>query len=190
MPGPGRYHNKATVLLTKEVAMRILVCALIAGLLVSPAMAAEKKAGCPMAMGQGMGPGQGMDAMEKMHKSLELSEEQAAKLKGLREKNREAIKPLRRELQDQTVQLKRLLEDKASDSKVEAQLKALRAAQKKIEAERDKHLADIEAILTPTQRAKFLLKMGRRYGRCMDCPMGQKRGMGQKPGMGQKREGK
>ncbi len=170
--------------------MRILAWTLAAGLLASPALAMDKKAGCPMSGGQGMatgmGPGQGRGGWEKMHKALDLSEEQAAKLKDLREKNREAMKPLRRELQDQTIQLKRLLEDKASDGKVEAQLKALRATQKKIDAERDKHLSEVESILTPTQRAKFLLKMGHRFGRCMDCPMGRK--MDRKPGMGKKPE--
>jgi Spy/CpxP family protein refolding chaperone len=150
--------------------MRTIFGILAALMLVCPAYSAEDK-DCPMT-------GKAKPRMEKgdrMMRGMDLSPEQKERLKEFRKKNMEEMKPLRRELEDQVTALRRLVQDNASESKINAQLKAIKQTQKKLERAIESHMAALEDILTPIQRAKFLLKSGKRLGGCAGCPMAHER---------------
>lgn len=107
----------------------------------------------------------------RMKERLGLSDEQAKKLEALREADQKEMKAAHRKVRDLMAKLEDQVEDKASDSAIAATLKELDAAHKDRQAAMEKAKAAREAILSPTQRAKFLLKM-RGHG------MGMGKGMG------------
>ncbi len=96
---------------------------------------------------------------------LGLSKEQRRKMQDAFKSERAAIKPLRRALRDSAIKLKDQVEDKASDADVQASIDGVTKARQALQAERRQFRAKIDAILTPTQRARALLfRMHRRAG--------------------------
>jgi len=96
-----------------------------------------------------------------------LTDDQMAKLKSIREAEEVALKPIHRKQRDLSIKLRDQLEDKASDSAIESTLADLKATHQSMEKEAQKFMSQREAILTPTQRARMMLKhefMRERWG--------------------------
>jgi len=100
--------------------------------------------------------------VEKLKKKLDLTDEQAAKLKEAWKGQREAVKPLRERMKKELEQLKTQVDKKASDSEIQATLDQLKASREEMRAQMKKTLESTEAILTPTQRAKMALTMAKK----------------------------
>ena len=94
-----------------------------------------------------------------MKKKLDLTDDQASKMKELFKKQREENEPLREQTKIDMDTLRLKVDSKASDSEIKKVLEALSADQKKMEEDRGKMKEELSAILTPTQKAKMLLDM-------------------------------
>ena len=112
------------------------------------------------------GPGGGK-MMKRFQKKLELTDDQAAKLKAIDEAQRKEQTPLWEDLGKQMKELKALVDEKAPDAKLTAKIKGLKAIRDKIEANRKKFDGQKEAVLTPMQQAKVALWMGKMAGQMM-----------------------
>lgn len=133
--------------------------------------------------GPGMGPGGDGEGMhERMQEELGLSDGQVKKLDALREKNQAAMKQARRKMRDLMAKLEDQVDDKAGDAALSATLKELKAAKKEMQALHEKAMEEREAILTPSQQARSLVKMGAGMGKGMG--MGQGAGRGKDKGQG------
>ena len=107
--------------------------------------------------------------LEKWQKKLELTDEQSAKLKTLKEEHKAALEPLRNEGKEHVKALRKLLEDpKASDKDISAALEKLQKNHEAVHAERKRFMEKAKGVLTPRQQAKaalMLMKKGRMHGR-------------------------
>jgi Spy/CpxP family protein refolding chaperone len=92
-----------------------------------------------------------------MKEKLGLNDEQAKKLDAAWQEHREAVKPLREQLHKALKKIHGVLEIEASDKDIQAALDQVEKARGSLRAETDKHKKIIEALLTPTQRAKMLV---------------------------------
>jgi Spy/CpxP family protein refolding chaperone len=153
--------------------MRMWMMAMAAAVLAAGARAGDDR---PMRPPEG-GPG------GKMARWLDLTPDQSAKIKDLMAAHRKATRGLRDRRQDAMRALRYAMEDKAPESQITAKLNDLKAAQEALRAAQDKHHDEIAKLLTPTQRAKFILGRDRmpRHGMKPDKP-----GRGPRPG---RREG-
>ena len=94
-------------------------------------------------------------------KALDLSKDQQEKLKALWEKKGKTVGPLRKQRGEQLKELKGFLKSEPNDAQLTAKLNALRRTQEKINRAEQGHRKSVRAILTPTQQAKFVLRMAR-----------------------------
>ncbi|UPT74748.1 MAG: Spy/CpxP family protein refolding chaperone [Elusimicrobiota bacterium] len=160
----------------KKLSSNLGAAALLAGALLLPAaLRAEKdgpKGGKPESREDG--------PRGKWKEKLGLTEEQEAKLKGLRRAHREESESARAEVKAAVRKLADQLEDKASEKELTATLDRIQAGRKSLHAQREKFEASAAAILTPTQRARMAVAMGR----MMERGPGGKRGFGRKHGRG------
>lgn len=118
-------------------------------------------------MGQGMDGGRmGGGHMDMMKKKLNLTDDQASKLKDLFKGRMEADKPLRDQMKIDVDTLQQKVDTKASDGDIKKLLDKLDAEQKQMQASREKMKDQLRSILTPTQQAKMVLGM-RKMGRGM-----------------------
>jgi Spy/CpxP family protein refolding chaperone len=101
----------------------------------------------------------GMDeaSMDRSFNGLDLSSEQKTKLRDARRENRDAMKSIWDRKEDHLKALKEEVDRKASDSEIEATLKELKDDKEAMESQRDKFHDKLEDILTPTQKAKWVL---------------------------------
>ncbi len=129
---------------------------LLAGALLLPAMlrAEDKKDGKAQAHEEGDRAG--------WREKLGITEEQEGKLKTLRRSHREAEEGAHSELKATMRKLEDQLEDKAPESDLTATLDKLRAQHKKMAEEHEKFMDAMAQVLTPTQRAKMAVAMGRK----------------------------
>ncbi len=97
--------------------------------------------------------------MEKMHEDLDLSKDQAAKMKVLHEKNAETMKALHAKLADDAKRLGGLVKDKASDAVLAAATSEVIADHRLITEAKMTHQDAMQGMLTKTQYAKVLVKM-------------------------------
>lgn len=142
----------------KRMISTVGAAALLAGALLAPALLrAEDKADKPAQEEKHRG---GMRAMFK--EKLGLSDEQEAKLKGLRRAHREASESAKSELKAAMRRLGDQLEDKASEKELSATLDKIKSGRRALRDAQDKFEADSAAVLTPTQRAKMVVAMGHR----------------------------
>lgn len=158
--------------------MKILGAMVALAIMLAPAaVLAEKE--CPMAKkGEQAGGGDGAgEQWNRVAKKLELTDKQQAQLKDLREKHMEAMKPLREKTRDQMKALRDLVKDKADDKKIAAALDDLKKSREAMRAAQEKHKAECNKVLTPTQQAKMLLFMERQMGK------------GERPGMRERKRG-
>lgn len=96
-----------------------------------------------------------------------MNDDEAKKLDAAMQAHREAVKPLREALSKAVRKVHGLLEIEASDKDMQAALDQVEQARRSLLAETDKFQKAMEAMLTPTQRAKMLVmreKMMRRGG--------------------------
>ena len=135
---------------SKMTKVRLMACMIAAGLLLAPAAFAK----------EGKEGKEGGD-MGKHMKMLELTADQQAKLKTIREEQMKVQKPLWEQLGTQMKELKELVDAKAADDKLTAKLDQIKATNETIETNRKKFEADRAAVLTPMQRAKSALWMGK-----------------------------
>ena len=141
----------------KRVISTVGAAALLAGALLAPALLrAEDKAEKPA---QEEGHHGGMRA--KFKEKLGLTDEQESKLKALRRAHREASESAKNDLQAAMRKLGDQLEDKASEKDLSATLDKIKAGRRALRDAQDKFEADAAAVLTPTQRAKMVVAMGR-----------------------------
>jgi Spy/CpxP family protein refolding chaperone len=113
----------------------------------------------PMAMG-GEGEGHpGGPHGDMMKKKLELSDEQEKKMKEEHKANEAVIKPLREKIKIDVDTLRLLVDKKASDSELSKALDELQADRKALQAQQEKHISDLRAILNPMQQAKMAVSM-------------------------------
>ena len=122
---------------------------------------------------------------------LGISEEQEGKLKGIKRAHREAEEGARAEMAATMRKLEDQLEDKASDKDLTVTLDKLQAQHKSISAEREKFMGAMAQVLTPTQRAKMAVAMGKHmHGGMMGHGRGGKPGHEKKGGpAGEKEDG-
>jgi Spy/CpxP family protein refolding chaperone len=111
------------------------------------------------------GKGGGHDGM--MKEKLGLTDEQVAKFKDARKANREAMQPLMEKMKTDVDSLRVLVDKKASDKDLSAQLDALKADKQAVEDQQKKQMEDMAAVLTPLQKAKFVISMADRMHRGM-----------------------
>jgi Spy/CpxP family protein refolding chaperone len=128
-----------------------------------------------MAAGQGaarpVGPApiQGPEAM--MAKVLDLTPAQQAQWKAEVDRSQAVLGPLWETLGAQTAELKALVDRKAPDAEVKAKLDAVNATRLAIRTEQDKHEANLLAMLTPPQGAKFTMMFADRLRQGWGRPM-------------------
>jgi Spy/CpxP family protein refolding chaperone len=96
----------------------------------------------------------------RMHDELGLTDDQKAKLKSIREAQEKALKPIWRKQRDLTIKLRDQLEDKAGEAEIGRTLTDLKANREAMTTEAKRFMSQREAILTPTQRARMMLKHG------------------------------
>lgn len=99
---------------------------------------------------------------ENMLKKLGLSGDPAEKMKAAMKAHRDAVKPLRKDARADMKKLRDQIKNKANDAAVAATLAKMEISHKAIQAENEKLKAATDSLLTPTQRAKLLLKMMKR----------------------------
>lgn len=113
------------------------------------------------------------DRMEHLTKKLDLTDDQATKLKALFKKNMEANKPLRDQEKIDMDTLQQRVDTKASGSDIKDLLDKLLSDRKQLQAAQDNFMDKIRTILNPTQQAKWVLSMHRGP---MDGQWGGKKG--------------
>ncbi|MEK7476922.1 MAG: Spy/CpxP family protein refolding chaperone [Candidatus Coatesbacteria bacterium] len=156
----------------RQVACAIAVVALIGSVAVTPALAGPAR---PMPAGQGaarpVGPApiQGPEAM--IAKVLELAPAQQTQWKAEVDRTQAVSGPLWETLGAQTAELKALVDRKAADADVKAKLDAVNATRGAIRTEQDKHEANVLAMLTPPQGAKFTMMFADRLRQGWGRPM-------------------
>jgi len=106
--------------------------------------------------------GKGAGMMERMAKHLDLTADQQAKIKSLNEAHWAAMKPKREAQKALVRELEELVKAKAADGALSAKLDALKAGHQEIQAAQQAHQDAVAAILTPMQKAKFVLWMVRK----------------------------
>ena len=94
------------------------------------------------------------------HHDLDLTDDQKTKLKSIKEAQETALKPIWRKQRDLSIKLHDQLEDKVSDADIERTLTALKTNRETMETEAKRFMIQRDAILTPTQRARMMLKHG------------------------------
>lgn len=104
----------------------------------------------------------GAKMAEHLKKALELTDDQAAKLKDAMKAHGEAMKPLWQQTKDAMKKLGEQLKSKAPDADIQASLDDLKSAHKAISAEEEKFRDGLASFLTPTQRAKMAMGMAKR----------------------------
>ncbi len=135
--------------------MKTLSLALMVGLLLPTAGIAGGKDH------DGKGGHRGGRQWARMAKKLDLSDKQKEKLKSLRADHRKAMGPLMKERRMQMKKLRKLVKAEAGDKKIGSQLRAIEKTQQAIRDAQEKHRDATAEVLTPTQRAKFMLQMGK-----------------------------
>lgn len=111
-------------------------------------------------------------AKGKIARRLGLTEDQAKKMKEFQKTKREAVAPLRKKLKEEMSSLRELVRDEAGDKEIQASLTRLAEARKALQAENEKFIKNLETVLTPSQRAKVLLAMGKLKNRFKGGAMG------------------
>jgi len=94
-----------------------------------------------------------------LKEKLGLTDEQAAKFKDARKANREAMQPLMEKMKTDVDSLRVLVDKKASDKDLSAQLDTLKADKQAVDDQQKKQMDAMAAILTPLQKAKFVINM-------------------------------
>lgn len=147
--------------------MKRYICAVLAAALLAPALMAvgaraqDDEGSAPEAAEPHDGANQGAKPdhakmVERMKKHLELTDDQAAKLKEAMEAHHKAMQPLWQKAKDAMKKLHEQVKAKASDSDIQATLDTLKDAHKDVAAEEEK-FHDSLGFLTATQRAKMML---------------------------------
>jgi Spy/CpxP family protein refolding chaperone len=95
----------------------------------------------------------------KLKDKLGLTDDQVTKLDAAWKAQKEAAKPLHEQMKKDMEKLKDQVKNKAKDDEIQATLDSLAATRKSMRESMEKTHADADAILTPTQRAKMVLKM-------------------------------
>jgi len=134
----------------KRISYAILMGGLLAGPMLAMPILAQDNGGASEKH-------EGHDRSEWLNKKLGISEEQSAKLKAARKSHEDAVKPLREQLKTAMKTLHGQLKNKAADKEIQGTLDQVAKARKEMREEGEKFMAATDAILTPTQRAHFLL---------------------------------
>jgi len=125
--------------------------------------------------------GFGMGPMGRMKEKLGLTDDQAAKVKELFKRLGEETKPLREQAKIDMDTLRLKVDSKAPDSEIKKILEALTLDRKKMEEGRKKLQDQLALILTPTQRAKMIMRLEERGGKMMKGMGGRRMGGGGGP---------
>ena len=139
----------------------VTVAGLTAALTAGPALAHDTDA--PNA-----GRGKGQDMAERMGKRLDLTPDQQSRIKALNEAHWAAMKPKHEAQRALVKDLRELVKTKAADSAITAKLDAIKAGHQAIEAAQQAHQDAVAAILTPMQKAKFVLWLVKKIDTGMD----------------------
>lgn len=137
---------------TLKLAVPLLAALLLLG--AGSARAHDDDAGAPAEHGH-------MSAA-KLKDKLGLSDDQVKKLDASMAALKESVKPLREQVKKDMTALKEQLKAKAKDDEIQSTLDALKKDRDAMRDAMEKHMADLKDILTPTQRAKMVVKMGER----------------------------
>lgn len=95
---------------------------------------------------------------EQWKEKLGITDEQAEKLKAAKKAKHEAVKPLHEQQKETLKQLRSQIENKAKDEEIQTTLNKLAEIEKAIQAKHEDFKTDTASFLTPTQRAKLLIK--------------------------------
>jgi Spy/CpxP family protein refolding chaperone len=91
----------------------------------------------------------------ELKNELNLTEEQAAKAKAMREQSREKMKPYFEQIKTERDKLKQMREQNASQEELTKQREKVAALMKQAKEIHKQNLANFESILTPEQKVKF-----------------------------------
>lgn len=108
------------------------------------------------------GKGRGGGMADRMAKRLELTAEQQAKIQQLNEAHRPLMRTKHDAQRALLKDLRGLVKAKAADGALTAKLDALKKGRLDIEAAMQAHQEAVAALLTPTQKARFVLWMSKR----------------------------
>jgi len=97
----------------------------------------------------------------KVMKELQLSADQKTKIEAINEEQMKTQKPLWESLRAQMKELRDLVKEKAADDKITAKLDQIKATNEQIATNRKTFQGQKEAVLTPMQRAKVVLAVGK-----------------------------
>ena len=117
--------------------------------------------------------GERRDRGARMARALDLNEDQRGQLKSLGEKRGKALRPLQKQRRDQLEELRLLVKNEAKDARLERELNALKRTRDKIYRIEEQHRKDMQAVLTPIQQAKFVLRLAYR-GETLNKRRGQR----------------
>jgi hypothetical protein len=101
----------------------------------------------------------GKEMLQHMKKDLKLSEGQYSQVKDEYKANLDACKALQDKMTLDVDTLKVLVDKKASDDDLTPAIATLKADHKAMQAQMADHMDAIQAILTPGQQAKEIIKM-------------------------------
>lgn len=99
-----------------------------------------------------------------MARKLDLTPDQQTKMKAIGEEQRKVMQPLHDALDVQVAELRKLVNEKAADAKLTAKLDEVKKSREALEAAHRRFMEQRSQILTPIQRAKVALWMGKGGG--------------------------
>jgi Spy/CpxP family protein refolding chaperone len=101
----------------------------------------------------------GAVVVQRLTKILGLTDEQAAKMREARTAYEASTKPLRDKVFEDRDKLEALVKKRASTDELTPAISQLKKDQALLDAEIARRKDEMQAILTPAQQAKFLLRM-------------------------------
>ena len=147
---------------------KIMVAVMIVALLVAAGLAMAQDSEKTPGVGMGYGPhsGGGHWGGHGLWKSLNLTPEQAEKMKALRKGFFEQTLPLRNDLMSKKFELKALwLKPDPDEERILAKQKEISALKAQLGEIAIKNRLEMRQILTPEQQAKFIRLSGERWHR-------------------------
>ena len=117
---------------------------------------------CPTWVSAEQGPQKHHWDPAQMQKGLGLTDDQMAKLKAAKDAQKTAMKPLRDQMKSLMEKLGDQVKAKAPDADIQSTLDSLKQTRNALREQMEKGQEQMASLLTPTQRAKMLLRMAQR----------------------------
>lgn len=115
-------------------------------------------------VGDGLGGGDGPrgDRAERLIENLDLTDDQAAQLRAIREGNREEMQALHENLRNEREAMHDLMAGIASEAELRAQHDAVQSLHREVADQRFENMLAVRNLLTPEQRTEIAGQMEQR----------------------------